>query len=52
MIRVGVVIFPGSNGDDDALRGIELAGGEAVRLWHESAGLDGVAAVILPGGFA
>jgi phosphoribosylformylglycinamidine synthase I len=52
MIRVGVVIFPGSNGDDDALHGVGLAGAEPVRLWHESATLDGVAAVILPGGFA
>jgi phosphoribosylformylglycinamidine synthase I len=52
MIRVGVVIFPGSNGDDDALHGIGLAGGEAVPLWHESGTLEGVAAVILPGGFA
>ncbi|HLY14476.1 MAG TPA: phosphoribosylformylglycinamidine synthase subunit PurQ [Candidatus Limnocylindrales bacterium] len=52
MTRVGVVIFPGSNGDDDALHAIGLAGGEAVRLWHESATLDGVGAVILPGGFA
>jgi phosphoribosylformylglycinamidine synthase subunit PurQ / glutaminase len=52
MTRVGVVIFPGSNGDDDALHAIGLAGGEAVRLWHETASLEGVGAVILPGGFA
>ena len=52
MTRIGVVIFPGSNGDDDALRAIEIAGAEPVALWHESAGLDGVGAVILPGGFA
>jgi phosphoribosylformylglycinamidine synthase subunit PurQ / glutaminase len=52
MTRVGVVIFPGSNGDDDALQAIGLAGGEPVALWHEAASLDGVGAVILPGGFA
>jgi phosphoribosylformylglycinamidine synthase I len=52
MTRVGVVVFPGSNCDRDTLRGIELAGGEAVELWHEQGHLDGVAAVILPGGFA
>ncbi|MGH2464189.1 MAG: phosphoribosylformylglycinamidine synthase subunit PurQ, partial [Candidatus Limnocylindrales bacterium] len=52
MTRIGVVIFPGSNGDDDALRAIALAGAEPVALWHESALLDGVGAVILPGGFA
>jgi phosphoribosylformylglycinamidine synthase len=52
MTRVGVLIFPGSNGDEDALHAIGLVGGEAVPLWHESATLDGVGAVILPGGFA
>jgi phosphoribosylformylglycinamidine synthase subunit PurQ / glutaminase len=52
MTRIGVVIFPGSNGDDDALHAIGLAGAEPVALWHESVTLDGVGAVILPGGFA
>jgi phosphoribosylformylglycinamidine synthase len=50
--RVGVVVFPGSNCDRDTLRGFELAGAEPVELWHEQASLDGVAAVVLPGGFA
>jgi len=50
--RIGVVVFPGSNCDRDTLAGIETAGGEAVALWHEQADLDGVAGVILPGGFA
>jgi len=50
--RIGVVVFPGSNCDRDTLRGVELAGGEAVELWHEQGTLDGVAGVILPGGFA
>jgi phosphoribosylformylglycinamidine synthase I len=52
MTRIGVVVFPGSNCDRDTLRGIELAGGEPVALWHEAASLEGAAAVILPGGFA
>jgi phosphoribosylformylglycinamidine synthase len=52
LTRVGVVVFPGSNCDRDTLAGIDVAGGEAVTLWHEQADLDGVAAVILPGGFA
>ncbi|HET7027467.1 MAG TPA: phosphoribosylformylglycinamidine synthase subunit PurQ [Candidatus Limnocylindrales bacterium] len=51
-VRVGVVVFPGSNRDRDALDALALAGAEPVRLWHESATLDGVAAVVLPGGFA
>ena len=52
MTRVGVVVFPGSNCDRDTLRGLELAGAEAVPLWHEQGSLDGCAAVVLPGGFA
>ena len=51
-VRIGVVVFPGSNCDRDTLRGLELAGAEAVPLWHELGSLDGVAAVVLPGGFA
>jgi phosphoribosylformylglycinamidine synthase subunit PurQ / glutaminase len=52
MTRVGVVVFPGSNCDRDTLRGLELAGAEAVELWHEQGSVDGCAAVVLPGGFA
>jgi phosphoribosylformylglycinamidine synthase subunit PurQ / glutaminase len=51
-VRVGVVVFPRSNCDTDTLRGLELAGAEPVALWHEVADLGGVAAVVLPGGFA
>ncbi len=51
-VRIGVVVFPGSNCDRDTLHALGLAGAEAVPLWHEQATLDGVAAVVLPGGFA
>ena len=51
-VRVGVVVFPGSNCDRDTLHALEGAGAEGVALWHETASLDGVSAVILPGGFA
>jgi phosphoribosylformylglycinamidine synthase I len=51
-VRVGVVVFPGSNCDRDTLHALRGAGAEAVELWHEAATLDGVAAVVLPGGFA
>jgi phosphoribosylformylglycinamidine synthase subunit PurQ / glutaminase len=51
-VRIGVVVFPGSNCDRDTLHALELAGADAVPLWHEQASLDGVAAVVLPGGFA
>jgi len=51
-VRVGVVRFPGSNCDADAYHAVELAGAEAVYLWHEEADLHGSDAVVLPGGFA
>jgi phosphoribosylformylglycinamidine synthase I len=51
-VRIGVVIFPGSNSDVDSLNALDVAGVEPVRLWHESPDLGGVSAVILPGGFS
>lgn len=51
-VRIGVVVFPGSNCDRDTLHALELAGAEPVALWHEHATIEGVAAVVLPGGFA
>jgi phosphoribosylformylglycinamidine synthase len=51
-VRIGVVTFPGSNSDVDALNALAVAGVEPVSLWHESPDLQGVAGVILPGGFA
>ena len=50
--RVGVVTFPGSLDDRDALRAVEIAGAEPVALWHADPSLHGVDAVILPGGFS
>jgi phosphoribosylformylglycinamidine synthase I len=51
-VRIGVVVFPGSNCDRDTVHALDQAGAEPVVLWHEQASLDGVAAVVLPGGFA
>lgn len=50
--RIGVVTFPGSLDDEDALRAVRLSGAEAVPLWHASHDLEGVDAVVLPGGFS
>jgi phosphoribosylformylglycinamidine synthase subunit PurQ / glutaminase len=50
--RVGVVTFPGSLDDRDALRAVRLMGARAVSLWHSDPDLGGVDAVILPGGFS
>jgi phosphoribosylformylglycinamidine synthase len=51
-VRIGVVVFPGSNCDRDTTHALALAGAEPVELWHEQATLGGAAAVVLPGGFA
>ena len=50
--RIGVVTFPGSLDDHDALRAVRLAGAQGVPLWHGDHTLDDVDAVILPGGFS
>jgi phosphoribosylformylglycinamidine synthase len=51
-MKVGVVTFPGSLDDRDALRAIKLAGGTPVALWHGDHDLQGVDALVLPGGFS
>jgi phosphoribosylformylglycinamidine synthase len=50
--RIGVVTFPGSLDDRDALRAVQAAGGEPVPLWHAARALGDVDAVVLPGGFS
>jgi len=50
--RIGVVTFPGSLDDRDALRAVRFMGGDGVPLWHAEPDLHGVDAVILPGGFS
>ncbi len=51
-MRIGVVTFPGSLDDRDAQRAVRLAGGEPVALWHGAHDLEGVEAIVLPGGFS
>jgi phosphoribosylformylglycinamidine synthase len=51
-VRIGITLFPGSNRDLDAVNALEIAGAEPVVLWHETADLDGVAGILVPGGFA
>ena len=52
MTRVGVVTFPGTLDERDAARAVEIAGAQAVSLWHKDADLHGVDAVVIPGGFS
>jgi phosphoribosylformylglycinamidine synthase I len=52
-MRWGVLVFPGSNDDQDALWALsEVLGQEAVALWHKDADLKGADAVVVPGGFS
>ncbi|MGH9475474.1 MAG: phosphoribosylformylglycinamidine synthase subunit PurQ [Terriglobales bacterium] len=52
-MKIGVVVFPGSNCDHDALRAASLAAGQdAEALWHESRDLRGCDAIVVPGGFS
>jgi phosphoribosylformylglycinamidine synthase subunit PurQ / glutaminase len=50
--RIGVVTFPGTLDDRDALRAVRIAGAEPVSLWHREKDLGQVDAVVLPGGFS
>ncbi|WP_277207714.1 phosphoribosylformylglycinamidine synthase subunit PurQ [Isoptericola croceus] len=50
--RIGVITFPGTLDDRDAARAVRLAGGVPVPLFHADGDLQGVDAVVLPGGFS
>ena len=54
MVRppIAVVVFPGSNDDEDAALALESLGGEPELVWHASDRLPDVEAVVLPGGFS
>ncbi len=49
---VGVLLFPGTNCEYDAVVAMEGLGAEARLIFHTESSLDGFDAVILPGGFA
>jgi phosphoribosylformylglycinamidine synthase len=52
-MRVGVVVFPGSNCDHDTYHALKhVCGQEAQFVWHKDSDLRGLDAVVLPGGFA
>ncbi|ARK09732.1 phosphoribosylformylglycinamidine synthase subunit PurQ [Fibrivirga algicola] len=51
-MKFGVVVFPGSNCDQDAVDAIELMGQPVVKLWHKDHDLQGCDMIILPGGFS
>lgn len=52
-MKFGVVIFPGSNCDEDIIYVLEkIMGQKVVRLWHKDHDLQGCDFVVLPGGFS
>ncbi len=55
-MKFGVIVFPGSNCDDDMVHVLaEVMGQEVVKIWHKEYALDGFGAgdcIVLPGGFS
>jgi phosphoribosylformylglycinamidine synthase len=51
-MRFGVVIFPGSNCEQDVIHAARYLGMEAQYVWHGDTDLTGFDALILPGGFS
>ncbi len=50
--RVAIVVFPGSNCEQDVLRAFGCMGVRAEYVWHDATDLGGFDAVVLPGGFS
>jgi phosphoribosylformylglycinamidine synthase I len=50
--RVGVLVFPGSNDDGDAVWALSALGADAQLVWHGDEELPELDAVVLPGGFS
>src|SRR5437762_3461007 len=50
--RIGVLTYPGSQDDRDALWALAAVDAEAVPVWHEERELPDLDAVVLPGGFS
>src|SRR6201996_6185859 len=52
-MKFGVVIFPGSNCDEDIIHVLEkIMGQQVVRLWHKDHSLQECDFIVLPGGFS
>ncbi len=53
MSRIAVIVFPGTNSEDETLRVLRDCGGDAELVhWSRTQGLDAFDAYVLPGGFA
>ncbi|MDR2197584.1 MAG: phosphoribosylformylglycinamidine synthase subunit PurQ [Coriobacteriales bacterium] len=51
-MHFGVVVFPGSNCEQDVVHALRFLGHDATYIWHQDANLDAYDAVVLPGGFS
>jgi phosphoribosylformylglycinamidine synthase len=52
-MKFGVVVFPGSNCDEDMVYVLKnIMGQDTVKLWHKNTDLEGCTHIILPGGFS
>lgn len=52
-MKVGIIVFPGSNCDKDCGRAVEkVTGAQVEYIWHKDSEVGNVDAVILPGGFS
>lgn len=52
-MKFGVVVFPGSNCDEDMVYVLrDVMQQEVVKLWHKNHDLEGCTHIILPGGFS
>lgn len=51
-MTVGIVVFPGTNCERDVRYALEAVGGTTEQVWHRDTSLDGLDAVVIPGGFA
>lgn len=52
-MKFGVVVFPGSNCDEDMVYVLrDIMKQETVKLWHKNTDLEGCTHIILPGGFS
>ena len=50
--RVGVIVFPGSNCEHDAVEAVRALGGDADLVWHTDTSIEGFDGIVVPGGFA
>jgi phosphoribosylformylglycinamidine synthase len=52
-MKFGVVVFPGSNCDEDMVYVLQtILKQDVVKLWHKNTDLEGCTHIILPGGFS